>query len=320
MRKLAIVCLGVVVAAALLTSVSSVLAAKPMDVIARSNGFPSGAHFNLNIHGKKDGFVADPTAIGGCSVFISEYGQSTISYVSNKRSSVTELIALDPYAEAFDGDPALVQLPSDPQGYYVFARIVAKPGNGSTDGEPSSIILVPDPVLQACNDDPLNPDPNFGSYTDCDDALWALGLVTTQGVYEATEAEFVRFASDTTTGKGRSMGTDITGLFLWSGWVCDASLDVSGPEGVPDGVINQYDVPIEYDLIANGGNGNGFIDQAEMDAWLADAAEAGLAVYYENEWVFNIADLVIQDQSLQNDGTKLLQIRFYPVSTTEFVR
>ncbi len=37
-------------------------------------------------------------------------------------------------------------------------------------------------------------------------------------------------------------------------------------------------------------------------------------------WVFNLfdADLVIQNQTLTNDGVKNLQIRFYPKQTTEF--
>ena len=35
-------------------------------------------------------------------------------------------------------------------------------------------------------------------------------------------------------------------------------------------------------------------------------------------WIFNIADLVITEQGLENDGTKLVQIRFYPVATTLF--
>ena len=47
--------------------------------------------------------------------------------------------------------------------------------------------------------------------------------------------------------------------------------------------------------------------------------DAGLATYYENEWIFNIADLVVTQQDITNDGTKLLQVRFYPVATTEYV-
>lgn len=88
-------------------AVSPALAAKPdgsngsQDVIARSNGYPSGAHFNLNVHGKKASFTGDPEP-GGNSVFILEYGSSTIEYVTNKKSSLTELTVLDPLAEAFD--------------------------------------------------------------------------------------------------------------------------------------------------------------------------------------------------------------------------
>ena len=37
-------------------SSNTVSAAKPLRVIEWSNGFPSGEHFNLNIHGKKDDY------------------------------------------------------------------------------------------------------------------------------------------------------------------------------------------------------------------------------------------------------------------------
>jgi hypothetical protein len=59
-----------------------------------------------------------------------------------------------------------------------------------------------------------------------------------------------------------------------------------------------------------------------MDAWMAywqnQAPGDQKAWYFDQEWVFNIADLVITEQGLVNDGTKLLQIRFYPRATTEF--
>jgi len=38
----------------------------------------------------------------------------------------------------------------------------------------------------------------------------------------------------------------------------------------------------------------------------------------DSEWVFNIADLVVYGWDYQNNGSKLLQVRFYPVETTTF--
>lgn len=291
-----------------LGSTNAAMAAKPLDVIPLSNGYPSGPHFNLNIHGKTD-YTCDGIE-GGNSVFISEYGDSTISYVTNRKSSITELTVLDKCAEAFDGDPAQVQIPYESEGYWVFASVKAKPNNGN-NAEESSIILSPNLVREACNDtDPANPD--FPTYTECpDDSLLALGLVVGSNVYEATDVGLVRFQDSDAKGKGKSKGVDITDLFKWTGYVFDAGLDSNG-----DGVIDLSDVPPEYDLLENGGNGNGIIDDLEYDNWLSDQEAAGLATYYEDEWILNIADLVVTDQTISNDGVKLLKIRFYPVETT----
>ena len=287
----------------LLSLFNPAMAAKPLPVIGFSNGYPSGPHDNLNIHGKSD-FTCDASE-GGNSVFISEYGDSTITYVTNRKSSVTELIVLDKCSESFDETPAKVQLPYEYEGFYVFAAIKATPNNGN-NAEESSVILSPNLVRQACNDtDPANPD--FPTYTECpSDDLLALGLIVGNNLYEATDIGFVRFEDPDAKGRGKSTGKDITDLFKWTGWVFDASLDIS-----EDGIIDANDVPLSYDL-----GGNGVIDPAEYENWLDDQNAAGLATYYENEWILNIADLVVTDQNISNDGVKLLKLRFYPVATT----
>ena len=288
-------------------------AAKPLPVIEMSNGYPSGAHHNLNIHGKKPDFFCDSTEEGGSSVFISEYGESTVSYVTNKKSSVSELIALDKCGEEFDDSPAKVQLPYEAEGFFVFASIKGTPNNGKVEEE-SSVILYPNLVREACNDtDPVNPE--FPNYTECpDDSLLALGLIVGNNVYEATDVGFVRFDSDVTKGQGKSKAKEITDLFRWTGWVFDVSADTNS-----DGAISIEDVPLEYDLSENGGNENSVIDEAEFDTWLEDLRVASLATWYEDKWIFNIADLVVTDQVISNDGTRLLKVRFYPVATTEYV-
>ena len=62
------------------------------------------------------------------------------------------------------------------------------------------------------------------------------------------------------------------------------------------------------------------IDQDDFELWLVQQEADGLAAYYENEWILNIADLVVTEQDLSNDGVKLLKVRMYPVATTEFVQ
>jgi len=306
---------AILTAGMLLFIVSVSMAAKPVEVIPKSNGYPSGPHFNLNLHGKDCDTYSCESTMGGGSVFIDEYGPSTIEYVTNKWSLATELKALDPCAQCFDGDPAKVQLPYEQQGYYVFGRLRGKPNNGSNSGDPSEVLLYPNDVVELCNDDPLNPDPNFPDYTQC---LLPLGLITVRDVYDATEEGFVRFDPNESKGKGWAKATDITRLFMWSGWVIDAILDTNGPDGVPDGVIDEYDVPLSYDADGIGIDGNG-IDPDELQLWLQDQAADGLSTYYENEWILNIADLVVSQQDIVNDGGKLMKIRFYPVATTTYI-
>jgi hypothetical protein len=147
-----------------------------------------------------------------------------------------------------------------------------------------------------------------------------LGLITAQGtVLDAVPAddgsvELKRFDlyEDKKRGKGYSKAKDITSLFLWSGWVIDAILDTSGADGIPDGVIDVYDVPDDYDL-------DGDIDTDDLQLWLEEQQALGLSTYYENEWILNVADLVVSEQKVDNNNAKLLQIRFYPKATTTYI-
>ena len=119
-----------------------------------SNGFPSGEHFNLNIHGKKDNFVCNnsPDETFGNSIFVPLNNSSKINFVVNKKSQVTDLTVLDPCGENLtdclgQNDPALIQLPD--YHYQVYIRILGTPKDKNPpwkDGEPSVIIY---PALRA---------------------------------------------------------------------------------------------------------------------------------------------------------------------------
>ena len=293
------VAFSMITAAATLSLDTDIMAnaAKPQKVIEYSNGYPSGAHFNLNIHGKDPDTYNCDSSPGGNSVFIDEEGDSTITYVSNKKSSVTELIAKDPCAEVFDGNPVLVQIPSEALGYYVYGRV---PGNHQNTGGESSLIMVPDPNIEACN---LVDEES--ELTSCpDDDLVALGLVTKNGAFDIQNQAFVPLDnSENEKGKGggKSKAINITGLFEWTGDVCEDIYDTNG-----DGQITLEDVTEDL-------NDDTFIDELDLAIYLETNC-----TQIVGEWVFSVADLVSVNHTITNENVKLMKLRFYPVATTEW--
>jgi hypothetical protein len=279
---------------------SPVFAEKPQEVIERSNGYPRGMHFNLNIHGtswKTCNAVSELDGHWGNSIHIPEDGIATIECIFSKKASLTELTVLDPCA-GFDGvtDTVRVQLPhtvlvngapTNADGYYVFARLHGKynnwPGcNGlAKDCPASSITLYPDVITQACRDD-------FGPNKDC---LWALGLITQQATYLASPEGFERLDRELTKAKGKESGVqDITRLFAWSGWIFySGSPDTNG-----DTVVDDMDIPAdavthvadldgssdvslyEWKVAHADFNGDGVVNQFDLDAAYTEAP-AGLS-------------------------------------------
>jgi hypothetical protein len=244
--------------------VTAAMAGKPQGVIEKSNGFPSGKHFNLNVHGKWFDYTCNPTP-GGNSVFVCQYGEQKIEYVSNKRSSLTELLVLDRCSDCFDNapdpDPVSVMLPYKIQldtgevvpagGFWVFGRILGTPNNGKNctdpdpDGKcPSSIIWDANVVKQACNDDGTD---GFGDYTDCDEV--ALGVIVGNNLYtpDPDAGVYTRFDPQETKGKGNSKATDMTPLFTYEGWVSWGQC----PE--TDGIIGitKEDISADFDIDLN---------------------------------------------------------------------
>lgn len=356
MKKITLFGLSFTLVVVLVFGVLPAMAGKPKDVIQLSNGFPSGDHFNLNIHGKKldykcsncelctDPETCDPVVLE-CNVinipeYTSEVLDNTINYVSGRKVKIDELTVFDSCTEAFDTNPAEVWLPYEEKGYYVFARALGKPGKKD---ENVRRIILENLGLDAYSlqQDVSNPDDVESQF----EQDMALGLITGKETYKMSDSgenTLIRFDSEPEgKGKGKTLGKNITDMFIWTGFVFDPSLDLN-----EDGVVDELDVeyacwsldPLaycDYDL-----NGNGIIDEwdgefdpwedgitpnSEFEAWLydnmtgtIDGVTITLWEYYEAVWVFNIADLVYQNQVVTNEGIKNLQIRFYPVATTTF--
>ena len=273
---------------------AAVEAGKPVDVVEWSNGFPSGPHYNLNIHGKKADFGSSDTCTddlsGGGSIFVPEYGDAEILYKTSKNNNVTELIAQDECSFAPNGDPALILLPR--QEYQVYARILAKPNK---DGE-RNVVFYPK-LVDACQEVDLDGDGTFESL----DCTMGLGIVDASvgAVFDKDGETLVRLP-------GRSKAVDITDLFTGSFYACDASVDTNG-----DGMITIADLPSGYPDL----NDDGLVDTFELKVYLDSLVTAGTCRKFDSTWVFTIADMVVYGWDYKNNGSKLVQIRFYPTDT-----
>ena len=316
----------------LILSFGSAYATKPGEGV-NPNGFPSGPHYNLNIHGKKaefncpeqkyymeitgcpgdvcgeyevgqlvetcpDGFTCSETSdpIYGNSIFIPENGDGIQIYMQsgkvggkgNKAATLpqNELWAIDPCA-GFDRNGATIQLP--PGEYDVYARALAKP----TDNPYMTV----SPELVAAEDE-------YGY------DLVYLGLLTETGFQTSSET-FTR-------NKGKSKAIPITGLFNWTGTVCYFEMPEGYTGDITSHCCDDYDNDGFYDYCCFDENDDStyqIVDECSGDlTGFVDGQCEMIETYcneYNAEWIFNIADFVNYLWNTDNNGLKLLQVRFY---------
>jgi len=379
LKKTAIITTAIIMLSVVATfsfgDMNSVLAAKgapgkSVEVQDISQGYPSGPHFNLNIHGRDVPWngceeVTFPDALGkNINVPIRTEELDHIPQIefitNNKKTDVTTLSVLDnctQHVHPSDHDPARILLPANPAegeypgGYYVYSRILAKPTHGNDTPEPSNALFYPNlDLLTLCNEIVVD-DPLVADLTDCDDILLVLGQVTAKGqVFDAGGDPLLRFDPEQVNPKGKQTGkskaVDVTGMFYWKGVVCPNTFDKDGNgtlelldfdvdevDGVPGISAGDGDGDVEADdlqrlinagiLVATGfptgislvlavdfeGVGGVIDTEAEFLALLALIDDC--VVFDEYVWIFNIADIVIHGFNYENDGAKLVQIRFY---------
>jgi hypothetical protein len=329
--------------------VGSAFAVKPTaegDPPVNPNGFPAGEHFNLNIHGKKADFSCPDEYDGsnGCEAHVGDFGtcedtdgdgvgdtwnySNSIFIPENTVEDITilmetgksggrgkknadlvldSIVVKDPCSFGAN-DPAVFQLPPAKNGYWVFWRALAKPTES-----PSLTIT----------------DFGVNFFEDGDgNKLYYAGTVGPNSVSSTTNG--------TTTiarQKGKSTAVNITSLFTFTGDICYLT-----PTDCPDYVdeFNPGDCFTEYlccaDLDGDGAydvcelredsDNSGGVDEYDscVDRDLDDdtivddlVEEIGTCKTYTEEPIFNIADFMQFFMDLDNNGLKLLQLRFYPI-------
>jgi hypothetical protein len=282
-------CTGRVLSMFLLLSlvVTPASATKPGEEV-NPNGFPSGEHHNLNIIGKKADFTCPEqeydelgNPIYGNVIFVPENGQGIEIFMQSgkgkKAADIPTLQVIDP-CSVFDGNEAVLQLPKHEAGYDVYARALAKP----TDNPE---MTVTPGLFEVLDEDGYD--------------LIYLGLVTSNG-FETPFETFIRK-------KGKSKAVEITGLFEWTGEVCyftDGYCDPGGCDSITDLCCTDADMDGIYEGCVP--------KELDVDCPEGTVQVTAFCNSYTAEWVFNIGDFVTYLWDIQNNGLKLLQVRFYP--------
>ncbi len=333
---------------------------KSKDVQMNSNGFPSGPHINLNIHGRDLGWngcqdveatpdKSDDDTLGK-NINAPLEGTGTILFVSNKKSTNTDMTVWDNCTENVhpsDTDAAKVQIPPNGNdGWFVYWRMQA--GNNNNQ-ELADVILTPNlNLLAMCNDDPDNPIIGFPEFNDCQDMgvdmIMPIAQVHTGGISDPSGETITKW-DQIGKGKNRQLAVDITERFMWSGTVCNANLDSTGDSsisladfdvtnstgGEPDGVVNATDFEA---LIALGHitgttvaeimalDVEGNVDEIDTESEFMALLELldECLVFDDPIWIFNAADIVEHGLEYDNKGSKLTQLRFYNASATNVIR
>jgi hypothetical protein len=250
---------------------------------------PDGSRIGELVESCPDGYgcIETDVPIYGKVIFVPENGGFEIYMESGKgkkAEAIPELQVTDPCGT--DGE-ATVQFPKCDAGYRVYARALGKP-----TGEPYYNMLS-NPQLNVVQDD-------MGNY------LIYLGELTDSGVVTADGDKFI------SRKKGKSRAIPITDLFEWTGYVCafvdgttiSNTTPVCWMDNNGDGTVNYGDLFAmpDPDIADNGG--------CLPDYTLV--TDALSCSYYEDTWMFNVAEFVQSVWGLDNNGMKLLQIRFYP--------
>jgi hypothetical protein len=234
----------------------------------------SGTTYTLNVLGKKDGFTCPKNQPDyGNVIFIPKNGGNVeVMMQSGAGSDAATITDLQVVdpCAGLDGSQALFLLPPDVQGYTVVARALAQPKNA-----PDLTIV---PQLVGVEDASGND-------------LAALGLVTATGF----EGPSVTISRKVGKGHVNTQGMDISNLFYWTGEVC--YLDTA--------FCDSTCTATSYCCSSSG------CSPAQGNP--CPAGTDPTTTYcktYDNEWVFNIGDVVTYKWDIDNNGLGLMQLIF----------
>lgn len=254
----------------------------------------SGLHYNLNLHAIPDGVekpVPSDSGSGRHSVFVPfdddpetndfelHIAQQGVEWMVTDCDATDEdgqvsIILPDEVWEDTDGDGVLDNKLGDVKSYRVFVVGLGKPD------ESSNVVLMPDVEV-------TNPDPSQGPGQTIYYDLTG-GPLTLDGHRKGGKGK---------GNTGQPVWNNATDLFLTTVWIWEQDVDhtIYGGDGI-DG---------------------DWWDDTSWDQTLEDCDGYGTelmeVVEYLDYWVFDIEELTDYWWKVQNNGVKLMQVRFYPI-------
>jgi hypothetical protein len=215
------------------------------EVINKRNSDTDGPYFNLSSQEKASLiFFGGEISPDEPLMFTDECSDLTIHYVTHKKSTVTDLTVMKSCNWCFkvlsDERLSKVTLSCEKEDVHVFAEVRSKPDKKENSQDPRSIRWDQYSVFDACNDtDHPVPDspvyPDFPVYLESPDAsLLTLGPIDVRDIYDSTPEEFIRYETETSKGKEKVKPPNITRLFKWVGWLCQANIFDINSDGNAD--------------------------------------------------------------------------------------
>jgi len=221
-KRIRMILVSALLSAIMVLGASTAIANESQDVIEKNISNPSGPQLNLNIHGKDPLPLSNEKVLPGrTSILTTEYEDTTKQYITQKKSTVTNLTIFEPPTGCFndtshDSSPKLM-LSCVEEGFYIVGRVQATSHKEQNLSHAGSSLLFPKPVIEAYTDTyPAHT--HFLVYKEYpDDPILPSNLSSIRHLYNAAPKEFLKFESTTSEEEKPSA---ITPLFKWLGWVC----------------------------------------------------------------------------------------------------
>jgi len=229
----------------LIFGASTATAGESQEIIKKRNSETGGAYFNLNTQVKASViFLGGEILSDEASMFTDECSDLTIHYVTYKKSTGSGQPVMESCAGGgnvpSDERPGNVTWSYENEYVHVFAEVRSRPDKEENGRDPRFKLWYQYSVSDACNDtDPPVPDspvvPDFPVYIESPDpSLLGLRPMDVGNVQGSSTEEFIRYETETSKGKENVQPPDITRLFKWLGWFCQANISDTNSDGNAD--------------------------------------------------------------------------------------